>query len=64
MKHPIPGVDTVLFHKHYSSESIIDVPQDLDDLWTFNPELQQLPKDEYGFTRGSFHVMVVWTPEE
>lgn len=63
MNLPIPGVDTILMHRQYSAESINDVEEDIYD--ALNTTLvQQLPKDEYGFTRGTFHVMVVWTPEE
>lgn len=61
----IQGVDTLLLmHRYYSAEGIIDLPQDLDDLWASSPNVQALPTDEYGLSRGTFHVMVIWEPDE
>lgn len=58
----VQGVDTVLLHKQYSEESLIDLEG---HIWEMvDSSHSMLPKDEYGFIRGTFNVIVVWTPEE
>lgn len=55
----------ILFDKTYTSESIIDMDQDvmeffLDDIY----DNFDIPQDENGFMRGSFRVKIDWTPDE
>lgn len=52
----------IIFEREYSDESLIDLDEHLQD--AIYDESLNLPQDEYGFRRGSFSVIVVWTDED
>lgn len=54
----------ILFEKEYDGESIVDFGRDMSEalLPEYNPRLEGLPADEYGFATGSFKVTIEWTP--
>jgi hypothetical protein len=55
-----------LLSKTYDGESIYDVSRDVSEAFVedFTPALKQLPKDEYNFIKGFFHVQIIWTLDE
>ena len=55
----------VIFEKVYSSEELNDLDRDLWERFDpkFNPVMETIEQDEYGFHKGSFTVKVVWEPE-
>ena len=57
---------TTIFDKVYDYESLYDLGEDVEDSLDerFNEIVKSLPKDEYDFIRGSFHVTITWLPEE
>ena len=50
----IPFNPKIILNKEYSAESIIDLDDDINDA------MQGLPKDENGFEKGDFQVMIVF----
>jgi hypothetical protein len=50
----------VVMSKTYSGESIIDVESDVSDSINYS----NIPKDEYGFHRGTFEITILWMDEE
>lgn len=50
-----------IFDQEYSDESFC---QDLDDDITYLLDTADIPKDEYGFRKGTFRVTIEWMPEE
>ena len=55
-----------VFSKDYDGESICDLGRDIIESFDprFNPLMDEIPQDEYGFQNGTFTVSVVWTPNE
>ncbi len=51
----------IVFNKEYSGESIIDLPQDVGEMFDDAPVI---PQDEYGIHTGKFIVTVEWIPDE
>lgn len=55
----------ILFEKEYDGESIVDLDRDISEFLdpNFNPIVDDVPKDEYGFHKGSFQVTIEYTEE-
>ena len=51
---------TQIFTKLYSSESLIDL---VDDINHCISEEYEFPTDEYGFATGTFEVTIRWIPD-
>lgn len=51
-----------LLNKTYDGESIIDMPRDIDEMFSgMTPEMvKAIPNDQYGFALGTFTVTVTW----
>ena len=47
----------ILFEKEYSSESLVDLAEDVD--WALNHDCE-IPVDEHGFMEGTFKVIIEW----
>jgi hypothetical protein len=56
---------SILFQKEYDGESLHDAYRDVSEAFeeAFNPALANVPKDEFGFQKGTFVVKVEWKPE-
>lgn len=56
----------IIFEKKYSGESIYDVSQDLADAFdsSYNPAINDIPVDEYGFQSGTFTIKIEWDLKE
>ncbi|AFA44792.1 hypothetical protein ACQ27_gp661 [Klebsiella phage K64-1] len=54
-----------IFKKEYDGESLCDVQRDVVEAFStvFNPEMIDIPVDEYGFQEGTFVVSIKWKPE-
>ena len=52
----------ILLYKKYDGESMIDIERDVNEALcdTYNPFLCDIPKDEYGFFKGTFTVTIEW----
>lgn len=55
-----------LFEKDYDYESLYDLNRDLAEAndEEFNPVMADLPKDEFGFIKGTFTVKIEWKDED
>lgn len=55
-----------IFEKEYSSEELCDLSRDIYECFDpqFNPVVNVIPVDEYGFHKGSFVVTVRWEKEQ
>lgn len=53
----------IIFEKEYSGESIIDLPEDMGDMFDIDVSNITVPQDEYGIHLGRFIVKVEWLPE-
>lgn len=55
-----------IFTSEYSGESIVDMPRDVDEALdeTFNKRFADIPKDKYGFQKGTFRVIIEWIPND
>lgn len=55
-----------IFEKDYSSEELSDLSRDISECFDpmFNPLMNDIPKDDYGFDKGTFVVSVRWESEE
>lgn len=55
-----------IFEKKYDGESIVDVYRDVSEAFEedFNPLVNEIPKDKYGFQKGTFKVAITWMMEE
>lgn len=53
-----------ILKKTYDGESIVDLGRDIHEMLNeeFDPRVALIPKDEYGFHKGSFQVTVRWMP--
>jgi len=51
----------VIFDKHYSDESLIDLEGHIADALSDN--IAGIPRDEYGFLTGTFRVTINWSEE-
>lgn len=58
-------MNKVIFDKEYSGESIVDVYRDICEAvdQRYNPKLDEIPVDEYGFQKGRFVVNILWSEE-
>jgi len=56
---------TEVFKKEYDGESIVDLGRDISEalVTAFNPVIDLIPVDDYGFQKGTFTVAVVWSGE-
>jgi hypothetical protein len=57
----------IIFEQKYSGESIIDLCEDLSDM--FDPycatkEAKTVPQDKYGIHKGTFIVTVTWVEDD
>ena len=52
----------IIFEKVYDGESICDMDRDICEafLERYNPEMKEVPRDEYGFCKGTFTLKVEW----
>lgn len=55
-----------IFEKEYDGESLYDVQRDVIEAFDarFNPNVEDIPQDKYGFQRGTFTVKIEWSEEE
>lgn len=55
-----------IFEKDYSSEELSDLSRDIYECFdpVFNPLMKDIPKDSYGFDKGTFVVSIRWESEE
>ena len=51
----------IIFDKHYSDESLIDLERHITDALSDN--VAEIPRDEYGFLQGTFRVTITWSEE-
>lgn len=49
---------TLFLKKKYSGESLVDLEEDVWD------SVDEMPKDEHGFAKGTFKVMIEWFQNE
>lgn len=56
---------TTIFEKEYDGESLYDLGRDIHEAFNpaFNPAIDSVPQDVYGFQKGTFKVKVEWVPE-
>lgn len=54
-----------VFKKEYGGESIVDLDRDISEalVAAYNPVVDQIPVDAYGFQKGTFTVTIVWSEE-
>lgn len=54
-----------VFKKEYDGESIVDLVHDIYEavVAAYNPVVDQIPVDAYGFQKGTFTVSIVWSEE-
>lgn len=54
-----------VFKKEYDGESIVDLGRDIYEALdtAFNPVIDLIPVDSYGFQKGTFTVAIVWSEE-
>lgn len=54
-----------VFNKEYGGESIVDLDRDISEALVaeYNPVIDQIPVDAYGFQKGTFTVSIVWSDE-
>lgn len=55
----------IILDKTYDGESIVDIQRDVHEMFNeeFDPRIETIPRDQYGFMKGSFKVTVEWIPE-
>jgi hypothetical protein len=55
----------ITFDKKYDGESIVDLGRDVHEAFypEFNPIMNEIPKDEYNFHKGTFKVTIEWIEE-
>ena len=55
-----------LLDKTYNGESIVDAYRDCSEAidGDHNPVIQEIPQDEYGFSRGNFRIIIQWQDEQ
>lgn len=51
----------VIFDRHYSDESLIDLDEDI--RWALEKDFAEIPRDEHGFRQGEFRVTITWSNE-
>lgn len=51
-----------LMYTEYSGESIVDVERDIDE--ALSDGCKDIPKDEFGFCKGKFTVIIKWEGDE
>jgi len=56
----------IVLDKTYDGESIIDMSRDVAESFEslYNPCMNAIPVDEYGFMQGSFKLTITWTNED
>jgi hypothetical protein len=56
----------IIFEKKYDGETLYDLGRDIHECFdkSFNPKVENIPVDEYGFQQGNFVVSVKWIPNE
>jgi hypothetical protein len=54
-----------IFEKDYDGESLYDLDRDISECLDsrYNPIVDKIPQDEYGFQLGTFKVRVEWIPD-
>lgn len=54
-----------IFNKEYDGESLYDLSRDIAECFEadYNPVLQSIPADAYGFQQGKFVVTITWCEE-
>lgn len=54
-----------LLSKSYSAEELSDLSRDVHEAFDerFTPEAAGIPKDEHGFDKGTFKVLITWEAE-
>lgn len=54
-----------ILDKVYDGESIVDLSRDISEMFNeeFDPRIETIPRDHYGFMKGTFTVTVEWKPE-
>jgi hypothetical protein len=52
----------IVFDRHYSEESLIDIDEDI--RWALEKDIAEIPKDKHGFRQGTFRVTIEWSNEE
>jgi hypothetical protein len=52
----------IVFEKSYDGESIVDIYRDVAEAVSaeYNPVMDQIPIDQYGFSTGRFRVVIEW----
>lgn len=55
-----------VFKKEYDGESVVDLDRDISEalVTAFNPVIDLIPVDAYGFQKGTFTVTIVWSEEQ
>lgn len=53
----------ILLEKEYSDEDLCDMERDVSEIYD-NPEHKSIKKDVYGFTKGTYKVLVTYEEEE
>lgn len=54
-----------VFKKEYDGESLFDLGRDISEALVkeFNPVIDLIPVDTYGFQKGTFTVNIVWSED-
>lgn len=54
-----------ILEKKYDGESLYDLVRDVHEAFVsdYNPNIIEVPKDEYGLHKGTFKVTIEWSEE-
>lgn len=55
-----------IFEQKYDGESLCDVDRDISEAFDteFNPMLENVPQDKYGFKLGTFTIKIEWSIDD
>lgn len=56
----------IIFERVYDGEGLCDVDRDVVECFCpgFNPLVENIPQDKFGFQCGTFKVTIEWEPED
>ncbi|MGV8863263.1 MAG: hypothetical protein ACOH2T_19115 [Pseudomonas sp.] len=54
-----------IFVKEYNGESLYNLARDVSEtmMGEYNPAVENLPIDKYGYIEGTITVQIIWTPK-
>ena len=56
----------IIFEKNYDGESLYDFMRDMSEAFDsrYNPIVEEIPKDDYNISQGTFKVKIEWEVDE